>query len=191
MDGLGSRQRRAGQHGFETLNRLQTDTVNVTFLEMGGAPRLPARPAPCDLHIAPAANIPVHFYRYLYEVIGQDYMWVNRARLDDRQLSRIIHHADTEVDVLYSSGAPVGFAEMCYRHYPDVELVHFGLIPEATGHGFGRHFLTETIARIWSRCPNRLHVQTSTLDHPAALGLYQKCGFRPFQKVVKPTAEFV
>lgn len=188
---MGSRRGRADQHGLKPLNRLQTDTVDVIFLEMHSAPSLPARRAPRDLRIEPAASMPVHFYRYLYEVIGQDYMWVDRARLVDLQLNRIIHHADNEVDVLYLNGAPVGFAEMCYRHYPDVELVHFGLIPEATGCGFGRYFLTETVTRIWSRCPNRLHVQTSTLDHPAALTLYRKCGFRPFQKVVTPTAELV
>jgi len=28
--------------------------------------------------------------------------------------------------------------------------------------------------------PKRLFVQTCTLDHPRALGLYQRCGFIPF-----------
>ncbi|TIX52655.1 MAG: GNAT family N-acetyltransferase, partial [Mesorhizobium sp.] len=34
-------------------------------------------------------------------------------------------------------------------------------------------------AAAWSHGPRRVTVQTCTLDHPAALPLYQKLGFAP------------
>jgi GNAT superfamily N-acetyltransferase len=142
-----------------------------------------------DLVIARARMMPLHFYRYLYGTVGQEYNWVDRIRLDDRSLARIIHNADVELYVLYAEGSPAGYAELNFREYPDVELVHFGLIPEATGRGLGRYFLSEMIAHVWSRSPNRLHVQTCTLDHPAALGLYKDCGFVSFAEVVKNAEE--
>ena len=54
--------------------------MTVTFLEMNGRPAMPAPPQPrgkvallrCE---KPAA----HFYRYLYDTIGGDYLWVDRS----------------------------------------------------------------------------------------------------------------
>ena len=107
------------------------------------------------------------------------------------QLRQIIHDRDIELYVLYFQGSPAGYAELNFAQYPDVELVHFGLVPESMGRGLGRYFLTRLIELVWSRSPNRLHIQTCTLDHPAALGLYRKCGFVPFDKVVKEAEELV
>ena len=171
------------------MRRAVPDRVTVTFLEMrrdpGNGRTTPAgKPV-----IARAHKMPLHFYRYLYQTIGQDYMWVDRLRLSNRGLASIIHHADVELYVLYTHGSPVGYAELNFADYPDVELVHFGLIPEATSRGLGRYFLSEMISLVWSRSPNRLHVQTCTLDHPAALKLYTKCGFTPYAEVVKHAEE--
>lgn len=172
------------------MKRVAADKVTVTFLEMRG--NLCGRvKAPMEsLRIDRARSIPLHFYRYLYDVIGQQYLWIDRKRLDDASLAAIIHDNDIELYVLYADGAPVGYAELSFRDYPDVELVHFGLIPEATGRGLGRYFLSKLIADVWSRKPKRLHVQTCTLDHPAALKLYKDCGFMPFAQVVKDMDEF-
>ena len=171
------------------MRRAAPNSVTVTFLEMRTNPYA-SMPAPgSELSIVRARNVPIHFYRYLYGVIGEAYMWVDRARLDDRALAEIIHHPDAELYVLYSDGAPAGYAELSFHEYPDVELVHFGLVPEATGRGLGRYFLSEIVTHVWSRSPNRFHVQTCTLDHPAALGLYKECGFVPFAEVVKDVEE--
>ena len=59
-------------------------------------------------------------------------------------------------------------------------LAYFGLVPDFIGRGMGRFFLDATIQLAWEVFPaDRLIVRTCTLDHPAALPLYQKCGFTP------------
>ena len=45
------------------------------------------------------------------------------------------------------------------------------------------------ISAAWAHGPKRVTVQTCTLDHPAALPLYQKLGFTPVaqkKEVVRP-----
>ncbi len=155
--------------------------ITITHLEMFEDPHN-AAPPPAQTKIAliRAENPPVHFYRYLYDIIGGDYIWVNRKKLSDEELAAIIQDNDVELYVLYVNGCPSGYAELDFRKMPEVELSFMGLIPEVIGQGFGRYLLTQVIAIAWAREPQRLFVQTCTLDHPSALGLYQRCGFEAF-----------
>ena len=50
---------------------------------------------------------------------------------------------------------------------------------EAQGLGLGRWFLLQAIEAAWNLNPLKVTVNTCTLDHPAALPLYQKLGFVP------------
>ena len=100
-------------------------------------------------------------------------------RLNDEELSAGLHREDRDIRVLYVDGAPAGFFDI-KPHLPDeVELAYFGMMEHATGQGIGRWFLGAAIEACWSHKPRRVTVQTCTLDHPAALSLYQKLGFRP------------
>jgi GNAT superfamily N-acetyltransferase len=53
------------------------------------------------------------------------------------------------------------------------------MMEHAMGQGLGRWFLGAAIAACWATRPQLVTVQTCTLDHPAALPLYQKLGFTP------------
>ncbi|MCK5744997.1 MAG: GNAT family N-acetyltransferase, partial [Oricola sp.] len=114
---------------------------------------------------------------YLYDLVGAPWNWISRRKMNDQELAALIHDPDVYLYVLYVDGAPAGMAEIDARD-PDVhELKFFGLAPDFTGRGLGRYFLTHVIDLAWSRAPERLRLETCTLDHPAALPLYQKMGF--------------
>ncbi|ABS64595.1 GCN5-related N-acetyltransferase [Parvibaculum lavamentivorans DS-1] len=154
--------------------------TTVTHLEMTAEPRLPPVPRPRGKYaLMRADKPPVHFYRYLYDTIGRNHVWVNRKRLSDAALAIIIQHEEVEIYVLYCGGVPAGYFELDFRAMPRVELSFLGVMPEHIGKGLGRFLLGEAIALAWGRHPNRLIVQTCTLDHPRALPLYQRFGFSP------------
>ena len=158
----------------------KTYPITITHLEML-APLTQAVPRPAgQIAIIRAHKPPVHFYRYLYNTIGADYIWVDRRRLDDATLAKIIHDPMIEIYVLYLAGCPAGYAELKFGISVEAEISYFGLMPDFTGRGLGRFFLAETIHTAWARDIGRLTVQTCTMDHPAALPLYQKCGFTPY-----------
>jgi GNAT superfamily N-acetyltransferase len=120
---------------------------------------------------------PVHFYRYLYETVGKPYIWVERTRMSDETLTAIVQDERVEIYVLYSEGAPAGYAELDFRKLPDAELAYFGLLPDFIGRGLGGFLLATAIDIAWSKPIERLWVHTNTLDHPRALPLYQQMGF--------------
>ena len=161
-------------------NGLEAIPVTVTFLEMKAPPSNYSHP-PMNRQIAllKTRHMPLHFYRYLMDRVGRKWHWVNVLRLSDEELAAGIHGPGRDIRVLYLDGVPAGFFDLKPHLPEDVELAYFGMMEHATGQGIGRWFLGAAIEAAWSYAPRRVSVQTCTLDHPAALPLYQKLGFEP------------
>lgn len=158
----------------------QSIPVTVTFLEMAAPPsRYPPLPMNKQIALMRVREVPLHFYRYLLDRVGRKWNWVNGLRLDDDELVAELHLPDRDLRVLYLDGAPAGFFDI-KPHLPrEAELAYFGMMEHAIGQGLGRWFLGAAIEAAWSHKPARVSVQTCTMDHPAALPLYQKFGFSP------------
>jgi GNAT superfamily N-acetyltransferase len=161
-----------------TVTQLETARPDVPV-----AVRAPVLPRPLTFQrvFAPTPS----FYRYLYNTVGEPWLWYERRQVDDDALRLLIADEEIAVVVLYYGGVPAGFAEIDARIIASKPrdatlLAYFGLIPDFIGRGLGRFFLSATIQLAWEIYPaDRLVVRTCTLDHPAALPLYQKCGFVP------------
>ncbi len=155
--------------------------TTVTYLEL----RFPRRPRTVSRVSGQAALLksekpPVHFYRYLFDVVGRDYYWVSRKALDDQALREIIHNRSVEIFVPMFNGAPAGLAELKVLDSKEFEISFFGLIPELVGKGLGAFFLDQVLQILASRDAQRATLETCTLDHPRALPLYQRFGFEPY-----------
>ena len=155
--------------------------AHVTHLEMHHPLSthipVPTRPV---LALMRAENIPVHFYRYLYELVGKEHHWQERRLMGDRELSQIINGEDYEINVLYADGCPAGFFEISTEGLPEsTEIIYFGIGPDHQGLGIGKWFLSAAIRNAWIPKPKKVKIHTNTLDNPAALALYQRLGFSP------------
>lgn len=159
--------------------------MTITYLEMSQAPG-PASPAPRGRKIAlmRADPMTVSFYRYLYNTVGEPYLWYERRAMTDEQLGAVVGNENVEIYVLYIGGAPAGYAELDRRKSPDIELAYFGLLPDFLGQGLGRYLLGSAAEAAWRHQPRRLLVNTNNFDHPRALPNYQKIGFVPVRQDV-------
>jgi GNAT superfamily N-acetyltransferase len=154
--------------------------VTVTHLEMRAPPaHLPPLPTGRQIALLRARDIPLHFYRYLQDRVGREWMWVNALRMSDEELSARLHAPERDLRVLHLDGAPAGFFELRTELLPRVEIAYFGMMAHVTGQGLGRWFLGAAIEAAWSYKPESVFLSTCTEDHPAALPLYQKMGFSP------------
>ena len=161
-------------------------TVTVTELEIAQRPTHPPAPAPMlprPVSLMRVYEPTVSYYRYLYDTVGEPWLWYERRQLDEPTLKAIIQNEGIAIYVLSYGGVPAGFGELDTRpentaRRNDTLLAYFGLVPDFIGRGLGRFFLSSIIDIAWERPETeRLVVRTCTLDHPAALPLYQKCGF--------------
>jgi GNAT superfamily N-acetyltransferase len=150
----------------------------ITYLEMLERPAGRRVPAPLEkLALMRAENSTVSFYRYLYNAVGEPWLWFERRMIDDAALAAQIHKATIEIFVLYVRGVPAGFFELDIALPRETKLCYFGLVPEYIGRRLGPYLLQAAIDQAWSRPLDRLWLHTSTFDHPKALGVYQQAGF--------------
>jgi GNAT superfamily N-acetyltransferase len=164
--------------------------VVVTYLEMTSRPSSPKQRPPVEkLALLRAERPTISFYRYLYNTVGEPWLWTERRKMDDTALATVIHDPRVEIMVLYVGGVPAGYAELNRRRPEAVDLSYFGMIPDFIGMKLGPFLLNCAINAAWSGGAKKLTVNTCTLDHPKALGLYQRAGFVPVRQVTRITED--
>ena len=130
-------------------------------------------------------NPTVPFYRFLYNQVGEPWLWYERRAMSDSQLGGILSEEKNHVYVLYRDGDPAGYTEIDYRDEKEVVLAYFGLLPHHIGKGLGPWFLDWSVRTAWQTNPSRVVVNTCNLDHPKAIIVYQRAGFRPYRQEEK------
>jgi ribosomal protein S18 acetylase RimI-like enzyme len=163
-------------------------STTVTYLEMLDRPTRPTVPRPSKPRTAlvRAENPSVGFYRFLYDSVGGPWTWMERRLMDDESLAAVITSSDVEIYVLWVDGVPAGFGEVNRGVKPgEAELTYFGLMPDYIGLGLGWYFINAMIDIAWATEPSRIWVHTCDLDHPRAIGNYQKAGFKVFGQAVE------
>jgi GNAT superfamily N-acetyltransferase len=155
----------------------------ITYLEMTERPVRPPGPAPADkLALIRAERCTVSYYRYLYEAVGEKWLWFERRVWSDEKLASAIQRPEIEISVLYAGGVPAGYFELDRSTPEEVELAYFGLVADFIGRGFGGYLLNAAIDSAWQGGPKRVWVHTCTYDHPRALGVYQRAGFTVYRR---------
>lgn len=166
-----------------TTNNVQV-TTTVTYLELTSR----RKPRAASAHRSDISGIwradppSVSFYRFLYESVGEPWYWYLRRNMDDHALREIIESPDVEVYVAYVRGTPAGYVELDRRTAGETEIAYLGLFPEFFGRGIGPWLLNWGIERAWREECERVWLHTCTLDHPAALPMYQRAGMQVYQQ---------
>ena len=155
----------------------------VTCLEMTEKPHLRAVPAG-GFSLQDMGGDTARFKR-LFEAVGRDIMWFSRLIMAEDKLAAIIGDAAVECYAMMDGADDIGLLELDFREAGQCELSFFGLVPGAIGKGAGRWLMNEALTRAWAKPISRLWVHTCSFDHPAALGFYQRSGFRPYQVMVE------
>ncbi len=163
----------------------------VTSLEML-APPVATAPVKSALRLErwPA---PVDRGRYLalFRQIGEPWLWRGRLVLSDAELGAVLDAPTTRVHVATRrDGVPVGLVELDFAVPGAAEIAYFGLVPGMTGHGHGGWLMAHALRLAWAGgagrpAITRVWLHTCDLDHPAALGFYQRMGFAPFARAVE------
>ncbi|MEM9097254.1 MAG: GNAT family N-acetyltransferase [Pseudomonadota bacterium] len=158
-----------------------TVDVTITYLEMTERPAPPpSAPINAKIALIHAKKPPLSYFIYLYGTIGAEYEWTDRLQEPEEDLRAFVQDPNVALYTLMVDGWPGGFFMLDTREAGICDLAYFGLMPEALGLGLGRWFLRTAIQTAWDTDGvERVTVNTCTLDHPRALPLYQRMGFRP------------
>ncbi len=165
------------------------DMLITTYLHMTSRDDFrPAYSQTDSARVVPLTNPDVAFYRFLYGSVGANWRWRDRLIMSDAELEAALAKPGTSIDVLYVGDEPAGYVELVNQG-SETELAYFGLRPEFTGMGLGKHLLSHGIGRAWEADIRRLWVHTCNLDSPHALDNYIKRGFRVYKVHRQPMPE--
>ena len=151
----------------------------VTHLAMETPPSTlvpPPPPAP-GVTLERRRAVAVGDYLRLYRAIGDDWLWWSRLTWDEAELAIQLASDETEIHVAAADGEEIGLIELNLQPAPDIEIRYFGIIPSRIGAGLGSWLLAHALAAAWRHRPQRVILNTCTLDHPGALAFYQRHGF--------------
>lgn len=152
----------------------------VTYLEMTAPPSSAPKPLPASDLSVERERIGRADYLALYRLVGEAVQWDQRLRLAPAQLDELLADPSTHIHILRLKGKAIGLCEFAKVGEPAVELVYFGLVPDVLGRGFGGFLLDHALRKCWEHEPKRIWLHTDTNDHPIALSVYAKAGFRPY-----------
>ncbi|MBA1144576.1 GNAT family N-acetyltransferase [Mesorhizobium neociceri] len=151
----------------------------VTYMEMTALPSgrafVPTEPVTVALERLDSVG-----YISLYRAVGEPVQWDQRLRMATEELERLLALPSTHIYVLRVEGEPAGLCEFNGVGHPDVELVHFGLVPAFQGRRLGPFLLDQALRAVWSHAPRRVWLHTDTYDHPSAQSVYRRAGFRQY-----------
>lgn len=134
------------------------------------------RPPDIDIALEREPSPTPALYRELYDKVGRPWLWYERRMLADRALADLLAQAGHELHVAHHGRQLVGYFELAGE-----EIAFFGLTLAYIGQRIGPWLLDRAIERGFTRGPTtttRLTLNTNSLDHPRALDVYLRAGFR-------------
>ena len=124
------------------------------------------------------------FNRRMYEQIGRDFDWTDKAGWSDAEWQAWAERVETWV--VSDRGTPAGYAEL--RPYDGgAEIQTFGLLASFRGRGLGGALLTGATQRALELAgpDGEVTVDTCSLDGPHALANYEARGFVVVREAVE------
>jgi GNAT superfamily N-acetyltransferase len=162
--------------------------VKRTYLELPdrAAFRAPSSAPPDGARVERIQPCSVSLYRALYRAVGERWHWRDQNRRSDAELQA---HLDDQTVSMWGlrassvvtredAGGYAGYVELVQRGDGEVEILYFGLVPEAIGHRLGGFLLAQAVEQAWALGAERVVLNTCTLDAPQALHNYKARGFR-------------
>jgi GNAT superfamily N-acetyltransferase len=154
--------------------------LSVSYLELRAEP-----PAPLDRagpeRIA-EESLASEAYLELYRRVGGPLRWDTRLAMPRSALDALLASGRSRIYVVRDAeGRAIGLCEFDLGAFPQIELKHFGLVPEAQGRRLGPWLLSTALCAEWRAGARRIWLHTDTWDHPAALSVYERAGFRVYE----------
>lgn len=154
----------------------------VTYMEMRAPPTgEPLLPPFEDAALAPE-RLAAEEFLSLYRAVGDPLRWDQRLRMPPDDLDAFLSSPSSALYILRLEGRAVGLCEFDRADTADIELTHFGLIPEVQGKRLGPFLLDGALRAIWDRAPDRVWLHTDEWDHAKAQDTYSRAGFGIFDQ---------
>ena len=123
-------------------------------------------------------NSSVKSFLELYLKVGSNYEWNDMLNVEEKKIKEMIQNERIDFFLFFKNLNLLGFFILDFRKHDIADLMYFGLLPKAIGYGYGENMLKRAINVSHEKNVKKITVNTNNLDHPRALHLYKKNGFK-------------
>tara|TARA_B100001057_G_C22749316_1_gene911108 strand:+ start:750 stop:1322 length:573 start_codon:yes stop_codon:yes gene_type:complete len=124
-----------------------------------------------------------HFFK-LYNLVGYDYEWNDMYNVRNSEIEKMLKNLSIDFYLFFKNLKLLGFFILDFRKEKVCNLMYFGLLPDCIGLGYGNQMLKTALKKSSNKKFKKITVNTNTLDHPNALPLYRKMGFKVVKKEI-------
>ncbi|SDT32710.1 Acetyltransferase (GNAT) family protein [Pseudomonas asplenii] len=117
-------------------------------------------------------------YQRLYQEIGGEWGWGRQRCWQPMQWVQHLSKPDIQGWIMYWGGQANGFFELRRQLNENVEIYYFGVAKALQGQGLGSVLLQHAVTAAKAMTKKTIWLKTSSTDHPTALGLYLRAGFK-------------
>lgn len=133
---------------------------------------------------------PEEYLKIYFEIGGRDWQWTERILLSKRKLIKKLNESFREIYYYYSENNLLGYFELDFSK-EEVEIVYFGLLPDAIGKGAGKAMMNSAFDIIKKHNRKTVMLHTCSGDSPQALDYYKKMGFEVFKTIYEDQAKII
>lgn len=170
--------------GYHAVPRGKLAAVQ-TFLEMRTRPELRSVEAQPSWRIERFEPGDLRRYYALFHRVADEHLWTLRLQMPEDAVRALLSDPRYEAYVLVTDEGDAGLLELDFRVERECEVSLFGVAGALVGTGAGRFLMNFALDTAWSRSIERFWLHTCTLDHPNALGFYQRSGLVPYERAVE------
>lgn len=152
--------------------------ITIYYLEMLSPEVHQQKMLPADLSVNEAQVKQYQVNRMLYQLVGESFQWNEKTDWTAGKWRDYAESESVRTWIAYHQGSIAGYFELQQIDSQTNELAYFGLAGKFIGRGFGGALLSTAVTQAWSWAkPQRIIVNTCSLDHPNALANYKARGF--------------
>lgn len=133
---------------------------------------------------------PEEYLRIYYNIGGKNWDWTERILLSKEQLYKKLNESFREIYYYYSNNILLGYFELDLTK-KEVEIIYFGLLPNAIGKGIGKAMMNTVFNIIKKHNREIIILHTCSADSPQALSFYQKMGFEIYKTTKEEQAHII
>lgn len=127
----------------------------------------------------------IQSYQRLYREIGGEWGWGRQRDWQAMQWAQHLSKPDIQGWIMHWAGQANGFFELRRQLDESVEIYYFGVAKALQGQGLGSVLLQYAVTAAKAMTKKTIWLKTSSTDHPTALGLYLRGGFKVMRVVPK------
>ncbi len=136
-----------------------------------------ARAAPGGFRLEPLTGKDHARFMKLFRLCGEDWLWSGYLELSEAEMIALLEDPSMQFAALVSPQGDIGVTVLDFRIEGEAEIVYFGLVAKAVGHGIGRWLMLKTLDAIATQPVKRIWLHSCNFDHPKAIRFYKNAGF--------------